>query len=64
MDLRNQIKMSLENAASIGRTGQNYTDYVEKLTNGLMDTIDKIHGEYEKKIEELEDIIHLQSPSI
>lgn len=50
MDIRSQIKMSLENCASIGRTQQDYTEYVEKLTNGLMVTVDKIRGEYEDKI--------------
>jgi len=54
--------MSLENAASIGRTGQDYTEYVERLTDLLMVKLNEIHGEYERKIKKLRDTIHLQSP--
>ena len=52
--VRRDIKISLENAASIGKTGQNYTEYVEKLTDGLMENISRIHSEYEERIRNLE----------
>ena len=52
--VRRDIKISLENAASIGKTGQDYTEYVKKLTDGLMENISRIHNEYEERIRNLE----------
>lgn len=51
-----QVLMSLENAASIGRSQQDYRDYCKRLTRGLMAAIEKYkETEIGKVIETVEE---------
>lgn len=51
-----QVLMSLENAACMGRSPGDYTDYCKRLTRGLMVAIEKYkETEIEKVIETVEE---------
>lgn len=52
--LEREVLMHLENAACIGRTPQDYSDYCKRLARGLMISINKYKetGETTETIEE------------
>jgi hypothetical protein len=52
--LEREVLMHLENAACIGRTPQDYSDYCKRLARGLMVAINK-YKETEKVIETVEE---------
>lgn len=52
--LEREVLMHLENAACIGRTPQDYSEYCKKLARGLMTLINK-YKETEKTTETVEE---------
>lgn len=52
--LEAEVLICMENAASIGKSGQPYLDYCKRLTAGIMKTIDK-YKETETGIETVEE---------
>ena len=52
--LEREVLMHLENAACIGRTPQDYSDYCKRLARGLMVAINK-YKETEKVIKTVEE---------
>ena len=54
--LEREVLMSLENAACIGRTPQDYSDYCKRLTRGIMASVKKYkETEIEKVIGTVEE---------